>query len=376
MSRRAGSPPATVLLAVGARPNLMKAWAVLRALGRVPGIRCRLVHTGQHYDARMSDVFFDDLALPAPDVHLGVGSGTQTTQTARIMLAFEPVLAAEHADLVVVVGDVNSTVACALVAAKAGVPVAHVEAGLRSGDWTMPEEINRVVTDRLADHLFAPSADAVRNLRREGVARRRIHLVGNVMIDTLRAHRARAERSDVRRRLGVARSPYALLTLHRPANVDVPEALSGLLAAVEWVQGRLPVVFPVHPRTHAQLAQPTLAPRLAAMPGLRLTEPLGYLDFLHLMAHARLVLTDSGGVQEETTALGVPCLTLRDTTERPATVSQGTNRVVGTRPEGIVRAARRVLAGPRPRRRVPPLWDGHAGERVARVLARVVAGRG
>jgi UDP-N-acetylglucosamine 2-epimerase (non-hydrolysing) len=205
------------------------------------------------------------------------------------------------------------------------------------------------------------------------VARRRIHLVGNVMIDTLRAHRARAERSDVRRRLGVARSPYALLTLHRPANVDVPEALSGLLAAVEWVQGRLPVVFPVHPRTRVQLAQPTLAPRLAAMPGLRLTEPLGYLDFLHLMAHARLVLTDSGGVQEETTALGVPCLTLRDTTERPVTVSRGTNRVVGTRPDGIVRAARRVLSGRRPRRRVPPLWDGRAGERVARVLARVLA---
>jgi UDP-N-acetylglucosamine 2-epimerase (non-hydrolysing) len=357
----------TVLVAVGARPNLMKAWAVLRALARYPGVRRRLVHTGQHYDARMSDIFFRDLDLPPPDVHLGVGPGSQVEQIARIMLAFEPVLRAEAPDRVVVVGDVSSTLACALVTARLGIPLAHVEAGLRSRDRTMPEELNRILTDHLADDLFAPSGDAVRNLRAEGIAPARIHLVGNVMIDTLRAHRRRAETSDVLARLGVAARPYALLTLHRPATVDHPARLRLALAAIERLQRRLPVVFPVHPRTRQQLAAGGFAATLAGWPGLVTTDPLGYLDFVKLMARARLVLTDSGGVQEETTALGVPCLTLRESTERPVTVTHGTNRVVGTDPARITRAAERVLRSPTPRR-CPALWDGRAGARVARIL--------
>jgi UDP-N-acetylglucosamine 2-epimerase (non-hydrolysing) len=320
-----------------------------------------LVHTGQHYDESMNDVFFRDLGLRAPDRHLGTGSGSHAEQTGRVMIAFEPVLAEVAPDAVVVVGDVNSTLACALVAAKDGRVVAHVEAGLRSRDWSMPEEINRMATDRISDLLFAPSPDAVDNLRQEGYHADQIHLAGNVMIDTLFANLDRALASDVLHRHGLTAGEYGLVTLHRPANVDSPEMLSSLLGALAQVAGELPLLMPVHPRTAARLAE-------AGLPdGIILTQPAGYLDFIALQASARMVLTDSGGIQEETTALGVPCLTLRDTTERPITVSEGTNKLVGRDPARIVAAAKATLADPGPKR-CPALWDGKAGDRVAEAL--------
>ncbi len=353
-----------VLCVAGARPNFPKLKPVLDAIESGGG-RCSFVHTGQHYDQQMSDVFLDELGIRRPEESLGVGSGTHAEQTARIMLAFDDVVVRLAPDVVLVVGDVNSTVACALVAAKRGALVAHVEAGLRSRDWAMPEEVNRVVTDRLSDYLFAPSADAVDNLSDEGYRDDQVHLVGNVMIDTLFANRDRAvaRLPELRRRIPVLDGRYAVATLHRPSNVDDPEVLAGLIAALGAIGDRLPVVLPAHPRTLASLAHSA-----AAIPdGVHVVEALGYLDFLALQDGARLVLTDSGGIQEETTALGVPCLTLRETTERPVTVSEGTNRVVGTEPEPIVSAALDVLEhGSTPRR--PALWDGRAAERIAEVL--------
>jgi UDP-N-acetylglucosamine 2-epimerase (non-hydrolysing) len=331
-----------------------------------------LVHTGQHYDDEMSQVFFDDLNLPKPDVYLGVGSGSHAEQTARVMLAFEPVLQEQKPDVVLVVGDVNSTLACALVCAKMGVPVAHVEAGLRSFDRTMPEEINRVLTDQIADLLFTTERDANENLRREGVAEEKIHFVGNVMIDTLLRHRERALALDVLGKYGLQPQRYALLTLHRPSNVDVPQVLSGILDALAEIQVRLPILFPAHPRTVTRVREFGFEERLAAMPNLRVTEPMGYLEFLNLMANARLVLTDSGGIQEETTILGVPCLTLRENTERPVTVMQGTNTVVGSDPQRIVREALAILDGKGKAGRVPELWDGKAAERIVTVLRKWV----
>ena len=344
----------------GARPNFMKVKPVSDAL-TARDVEVILVHTGQHYDPSMSDVFFADIGLRLPDFHLGVGSGTHAEQTARVMTAFEPIVDDLAPDVVVVVGDVNSTMACALVAAKAEPLVAHVEAGLRSRDRSMPEETNRIVTDRVSDVLLAPAPDAVANLRAEGYAEERIHLVGNVMIDTLLANLERARRRPILGTLGVAAHRYGLLTLHRPSNVDDPGALSGVLAALGKIARECPLVFPVHPRTRARLAD-------GPMPdGVLLTEPLGYLDFVALEADARLVLTDSGGVQEETTVLGVPCLTLRANTERPITVTDGTNTIVGQNPARIVAEARRVLReGVEPRR--PALWDGRAAERIAEVL--------
>lgn len=324
----------------------------------------RLVHTGQHYDAAMSDVFFDELGIPAPDHHLEVGSASHAVQTARIMEAFEPVVLEEQPDVVVVAGDVNSTVACALVASKLGIEVAHIEAGLRSRDWGMPEEINRVVTDRLSQYLFAPSVDGVENLRAEGYPRETIHLVGNVMVDCLLNNLERARRRPILEELGVEPGEFALLTLHRPSNVDDPRVFSGLLGAVGQVASRLPVVYPAHPRVRAQLETQTLPP------GIQLIEPAGYLDFIALQDSARLVLTDSGGIQEETTILGVPCLTLRENTERPITISEGTNQLAGTSSERIVELAGGVLAGQgRPARR-PALWDGKASVRIADALER------
>jgi UDP-N-acetylglucosamine 2-epimerase (non-hydrolysing) len=354
-----------ILLIAGARPNFMKVKPVLDALEN-RGAEVVLVHTGQHYDAAMNDVFFTDLGLRPPDRHLGTGSGSHAEQTARVMLAFEPLVDELTPDAVVVVGDVTSTLACGLVAAKAGVPVGHVEAGLRSRDWSMPEEVNRVVTDRLSDLLFAPSPDGVDNLRAEGYHDDQIHLAGNVMIDTLFANLDRALASDALHRHGLSPGGYALATLHRPANVDDTGMLAGLLRALGEVARDVPVVLPVHPRTAARLEQVGLPD------GIRLVPPAGYLDFIALQASARLVLTDSGGVQEETTALGVPCLTLRDSTERPITITEGTNLLVGRDPDRIIATARRVLTDPPPKR-APALWDGHAGERIADALLALLA---
>ena len=363
-----------VLHVVGARPNFMKVAPILAALRSRPGVRQTLVHTGQHYDVKMSDVFFQDLGMPAPDVHLGAGGGgsSHAQLTAKVMLAIEPVLEERRPDVVVVAGDVNSTLAVALVARKLGFAVAHVEAGLRSRDWTMPEEVNRVLTDRLSTLLFTPSADADENLLAEGIERERIHLVGNVMIDSLRAALPRARERGALAAYQLLPKEYALATLHRPANVDDPRALGQVLSALAEVSRLLPVLLPVHPRTRARIDQePTLGALLAKAPFLRLCEPLGYLDFLGLMDGARLVLTDSGGIQEETTALGVPCLTMRENTERPVTITLGTNRLVGGDPARIVPAALEVLGGPPRGGTAPPLWDGHAAERIADVLVKV-----
>ena len=353
---------------VGARPNLMKIAPLMAEMCRFPDMESVLVHTGQHYDDNMSEVFFQELGIPQPDYDLEVGSGSHTWQTAQIMLALEPLLQELCPDFVLVVGDVNSTLAAALVATKLCIPLAHVEAGLRSFDRTMPEEINRVVTDALADYLFITERSANENLRREGIPDHKIFFVGNVMIDTLLSHRQHAEALGMPARYGVSANDYALLTLHRPSNVDVPEVLSGILDALASLQARLPILFPAHPRTLRRLAEAELLERVQAMPNLRLMEPLGYLEFLGLMAQARLVLTDSGGIQEETTVLGVPCLTLRENTERPVTVTEGTNEVVGTSPERIVAAARQALDGGVKDGRCPELWDGGAAERIVNVL--------
>ena len=349
-----------IICVAGARPNYMKVKPVMDALedGRAEVI---LVHTGQHYDPAMNDVFFADLGIRKPDHFLQVGSASHAVQTGKVMAAFEPLVAELRPDAVVVVGDVNSTVGCALVTAKSGALLAHVEAGLRSRDWTMPEEINRVVTDRVSDYLFAPSPDAVDNLRAEGYREDQIYLAGNVMVDTLLANLDRALASDVLARLGLSRGEYALVTLHRPANVDDPGALAALLTALGEIAARCPVVLPAHPRAAGRLAEAGISSRIQVIP------PAGYLDFIALQASARLVLTDSGGVQEETTVLGVPCLTLRDNTERPITLTEGTNQLVGRDPERIVKTAFDVLDAP-PVARRPGLWDGQAGQRIAAVL--------
>ncbi|GAB3985952.1 UDP-N-acetylglucosamine 2-epimerase (non-hydrolyzing) [Actinoallomurus acanthiterrae] len=354
------TPARRVVCVAAARPNYMKVKPVMDALER-RGAEVVLVHTGQHYDAAMNDVFFRELGIRPPDHVLGAGSGSHARQTGRVMTAFEPLLDELSPDVVVVVGDVNSTMACAIVTAKSGASLAHVEAGLRSRDWSMPEEINRVVTDRVSDHLLAPSPDAVVNLRSEGYRDDQIHLVGNVMVDTLFANLDRALESDVLRRLGLQPGGYGLVTLHRPANVDDPDTLRTLMAALGDTARLCPLVLPVHPRARGPLDA------IGVPDGVRLIPPAGYLDFIALQASARIVLTDSGGVQEETTALGVPCLTLRDNTERPITIEQGTNRLVGRDPRRIAAAVAEVIRE-RPPRRVPDLWDGRAGERVADVL--------
>ena len=354
-----------IINVVGARPNFMKIAPVTDEMRRrAARLTPLLVHTGQHYDEAMSDSFFADLDIPRPDINLGVGSASHAEQTARIMMAFERVLIDERPDWVVVVGDVNSTMAATLVAAKMGVRVAHVEAGLRSRDRSMPEEINRVVTDALADLLLTPSRDADDNLRREGVAPEKIRLVGNVMIDTLFRSLERAKQSTILARLEARPGTYAAMTLHRPSNVDDGATFAGILDALAAIQERLPIIFPLHPRTRARLDEFGLMEHASRLPGLKMTEPLGYLDFLQLYSNSRLVLTDSGGIQEETTALGIPCLTLRHNTERPVTVSEGTNRVVGNDPEVIRREALAALDNPPPRGRVPELWDGRAAARI------------
>jgi UDP-N-acetylglucosamine 2-epimerase (non-hydrolysing) len=354
---------------VGARPNFVKIAPILRALARRAHFLPRLIHTGQHYDVAMSRGFFEDLEIPEPDRHLEVGSGTHAAQTARIMERYEPVLLEERPDLVLVVGDVNSTLACSLVAVKLGVAVAHVEAGLRSFDRTMPEEINRILTDAIAEHLFITCRDAELNLRREGVAPARIHFVGNVMIDALLESLPLAAARRTPERFGLAGGSYAVATIHRPSNVDDAIGLERVIAVLRGVAAMLPVVFPVHPRTEARARDLGLADALRSVPGLTVVPPLRYLEFQDLMRQARLVLTDSGGIQEETTVLGIPCLTLRPNTERPITIAQGTNRLVGTDPATILAAAASALAAPQ--RESPPrieLWDGRAAERIAAVL--------
>jgi UDP-N-acetylglucosamine 2-epimerase (non-hydrolysing) len=361
---------------VGGRPNFPKIAPILEAMAQVPTITALLVHTEQHYDHEMSRIFFEDLKIPEPDFFLGVGPGSHAEQTARVMVEFEKVLEKERPDLVVVVGDVNSTLACALVAAKLLVPVAHVEAGLRSFDRTMPEEINRILTDHLSEYLFTTSADADANLLREGIPAGKIHLTGNVMIDTLRNSEPLARARNAAGTLGLKRGGYAVLTLHRPSNVDDAKAFAKILDSLQEIQGRLPIVFPIHPRSRKRIAEFGLDTRIERLANLKLSAPLGYLSFLSLMSDARFVMTDSGGIQEETTALGIPCLTLRENTERPVTVEVGTNIVVGTRPERIVAEAMRLLDGHQRRGGMPPLWDGRAATRIVDILRRHSVTRG
>ncbi len=359
-----------VINVVGARPNFMKVAPIVEAMKRREREFTPLVvHTGQHYDSAMSDTFFRDLDLPQADVYLGVGSASHAAQTAAVMQSFEPVVVKEKPDWVLVVGDVNSTLACALVCVKLGVKVAHVEAGLRSRDRTMPEEINRVLTDQIANLLFTPSEDADQNLLAEGIPPERIRFVGNVMIDSLYKNLERSKRSRIKESMGLTDKPYAVLTLHRPSNVDEPETFGRIFKALETIGEELTVVFPVHPRTKKTIAELGLSERVKSIRGLRLIDALGYLDFLSLCSGARIVLTDSGGIQEETTVLGIPCLTLRENTERPITVKLGTNTIVGTDSDKIVAAARIALDGtPERVASIPPLWDGHAADRILDAL--------
>jgi len=360
----------TILSVVGARPNFMKVAPLYRALKAYSGsIDHRIVHTGQHYDRAMSKVFFEDLELPHPDFYLGIGSGSHAEQTAKIMVEFEKVLGAHPADMVIVVGDVNSTLACSLVSVKQGIPVAHVEAGLRSFDRAMPEEINRLLTDAVAQMLFVTEPSGVANLRREGVDEAKIHHVGNVMIDSLVHYRPKAEHSRVLESLEIRAGKFALVTLHRPSNVDDAGSLGRIVQALSKLAERLPVVFPVHPRTRKMIENFNLTKATSSAPRLTITEPFGYFDFLKLMMNAALVLTDSGGIQEETTFLGVPCLTLRDSTERPITVEIGTNTLCGSDVAVALRSASEILDGKARKGRIPELWDGKAGERIARSIA-------
>ncbi len=366
-TRSKADPPIRLLAVAGARPNFMKIAPLMNEFAkRTSSFEPILVHTGQHYDKAMSDSFFRDLGIPQPDVNLGVGSGSHGYQTAQVLMKIEQLLIERKPHVVLVVGDVNSTLAATLAAVKLQIPVAHVEAGLRSWDREMPEEINRVLTDSVSRWLFTTEAAAETNLLREGVPAERIHFVGNVMIDTLLAHRERALALDTVERLGLTPQGYAVLTLHRPSNVDSPDQLRRLFEVLGRLHAELPVVFPVHPRTAKAIEQHLGG----AKPKLLMTAPLGYLDFLRLLTDAQMVLTDSGGIQEETTALGVACLTLRDSTERPVTVTEGTNTIVGTDPIAIEKAIEQLRRSPPPKGRRPALWDGCAATRIVDILER------
>jgi UDP-N-acetylglucosamine 2-epimerase (non-hydrolysing) len=372
-----GSEQLEVICLAGARPNFVKLAPVVAALDNHPACEAIILHTGQHYDAQMSSVFFDELGIRKPDLSLGVGSGSHAIQTAKVMIGMDEVIDARRPDVVLVVGDVNSTVAVALVAKKKGVPVVHVEAGLRSFDETMPEEINRLITDRLSDALYTTEAEAEVNLRREGIDPQRIVFAGNVMIDSLFRCLPRAKPSEETMSeagatddfLARARPGYAVVTLHRPSNVDDPATLGPLFHALAEISCRLPIVFPVHPRTQRILAQPAVQDIINGH-DILLTQPVGYLSMIGLMRNARMVMTDSGGMQEETTGLGVPCLTLRTTTERPITITEGTNTLVGVRSDDIVAAASDILETGGKAGRHPPLWDGKAAERIVADLAK------
>jgi UDP-N-acetylglucosamine 2-epimerase (non-hydrolysing) len=358
--------PASIHLIAAARPNFMKVAPLFHALRREAWCNVVLIHTGQHYDANMSDAFFRDLGLPQADYHLGVGSGTHAEQTGGVMIAYERLCLNAPADWIIVVGDVNSTLACALVGAKLGIKVAHLEAGLRSRDRRMPEEINRLVTDALADLLWTPSPDADANLRAEGIAPERIERVGNIMIDSYELMRPVIESRRTRERFGLTCRGYGVVTLHRPSNVDDESMLRRLVNELCTVGSELPLVFPAHPRTLQRLISFALLPVLEAIPGIKVVEPMGYTDFMSLVNEAKLVITDSGGVQEETTYLGIPCLTLRDTTERPITVFEGTNQLVQV--AALAHTVRSVVASGEKKARIPALWDGHTAERVVESL--------
>ncbi len=361
-----------ILIIAGARPNFMKVAPIIKAI-TAHNSRCRdgetrldfsLVHTGQHYDQKMSDIFFEELGIPAPDINLGVGSGSHAVQTANVMTKFEPVCLEQKPDWIVVVGDVNSTMACTLVCSKLGIKVAHVEAGLRSFDRTMPEEINRIVTDALADLLLTPSADADENLKREGIPGSKIKLVGNVMIDALAANLQQARNSEILKKLGLQKKAFAYVTLHRPSNVDDPSNLNSIMSGLNRLAAQLPVVFPMHPRTHKMLAQFGISP--VANGTMKILEPVGYHDSICLTESARLVLTDSGGLQEESTYFKTPCLTLRPNTERPVTITLGSNRL--THPDRLSSDIQEILNGKSELGQVPPLWDGKAAERIVQAL--------
>lgn len=358
-----------IISIVGTRPNFIKIASLMNEFKVEPNIDIILVHTGQHYDEKMSDLFFRQMEIPRPDLNLGCGGGSHAQQTANIMMAFEPVVLEHKPDAVLVVGDVNSTIACGLVSVKLGVKLIHVEAGLRSGDRSMPEEINRILTDSISDILFCTEQSGVDNLHHEGIYREKVHLVGNVMIDTLFNFREKADVSKVLDELRMEPKKYAVITLHRPSNVDDRSTLLNIFKSLQVIQEDIPVIFPIHPRTRKNIIEFGLEKQSKIMKNLLLIEPLGYLDFLKLMSSAQLVLTDSGGIQEETTILKVPCLTLRMNTERPITIEMGTNRLVGTDPEKIIAAYSSILKDRFAESKIPPLWDGKAAKRIIKILS-------
>ena len=359
-----------ILSIVGTRPNFMKIAALVDEIKKAKNVEHVLIHTGQHYDKEMSKLFFDDLQLPKPDINLGVGSGSYGEQIGNIIIGLEKVVKEQNPDLVIVVGDVNSTFAGALVAKQLGIQVAHIEAGLRSFDLSMPEEINRMLTDRISDMLFTTEDSGNKNLISEGVDKKNIFFVGNVMIDTLLKHKKESEKSDILKKLSIKKENYAVLTLHRPANVDSKKNFENIILILEELQKKIKIVFPMHPRTKKNINALELNKKISGMKNLVITEPLGYLDFLHLMAESKLVLTDSGGIQEETTVLGVPCITLRGSTERPVTVEQGTNIIVSTDKNKIIKAANKVLKGAKFKSKIPQLWDGKAAQRIIKVILK------
>ena len=348
----------------------MKIAPIVREMNKYEYIEHILLHTGQHYDDAMSKVFFKDLGLPQPDIYLGIGSGSHAIQTAKAMTEFDTVMNERKPDVVVVVGDVNSTLACSLVAAKLGVPVAHVEAGLRSFDRSMPEEINRILTDALSEFLFTTEPSANQNLEREGIQKENIHFVGNVMIDTLLHCINKAQESSIMDTLNLVAGEFALLTLHRPSNVDIKETFEEIISALEEIQKQLQIVFPMHPRTRARISEFGMVEKFERMTNFVVIEPLGYLDFLNLESNCKFVLTDSGGLQEETTVLGIPCLTLRENTERPVTITEGTNTLVGADSEKIIEESMKILSGKDKSGRIPKFWDGKAAERIVEIICR------
>ena len=362
---------------VGARPNFMKIAPLMEAYKSCPEIEPLLVHTGQHYDEKMSDLFFHQLGIPKPDINLEIGSASHAVQTAEIMKAFEPACLEHKPDVVLVVGDVNSTIACGLVAVKLGIKLVHVEAGLRSGDREMPEEINRILTDSISNALFCTEQSGVDNLIGEGVSEDKIHMVGHVMIDTLLKNLEKAKDStiltDLQSQYNLNRDGFAVLTMHRPSNVDDPVVFSRILDALEVIQADLPIIFPIHPRTRKNLAVMGLQNRVEGMQNLLLLDPIGYLDFLKLTSSAKLVLTDSGGIQEETTVLKIPCITLRENTERPITAEIGSNQIVGTNTQKILDAYQNATSGNWRQPQVPPLWDGKAAERIVKILSDTIS---